>query len=182
MTANHDPEISTHPTDAGALDHSDPGGDDFTALSRDRILIRSMTKNDLDAMVRLDKKLVGRERRDYYIAKLNEVMSETGVRVSLVAEVDDRLAGFIMARVDFGEFGQTEQAAVIDTLGVDPGLAHHGIASALLSQLLINLDALHVERVQTRVLWNNFGLMGFLARNGFSPNQALVLTKTVAPA
>ena len=179
MATQPDPDITTQRMDAGMPDYSDPDGNDFVALSRDRILVRSMTADDLSAIVRIDGKLTGRNRKAYYEAKLREVIDESGIRVSVVAEVDGRPAGFIMARVDFGEFGHMEPVAVIDTIGVDPGLAHASIGSAILSQLLVNLEALHVERVRTSVSWNNFGLLGFLEKNHFKPAQHLVLTKTI---
>lgn len=174
-----DSGINRQPMDAGIPDYSEHHGNDFESLPRDRTRVRSMQQYDLDSVVRMDAKLTGHERRDYFTAKLQEVMSETGVRVSLIAEVDDLAAGFIMARVDFGEFGHAEAVAVIDTIGVNPDYGHTGIATALLSQLLINLQALHVERVATRVGWNNLELLGFLGANGFAPAQQLSLVKTI---
>ena len=138
-----------------------------------------MRADDLDAIIRIDGKLTGRNRRDYFEAKLEEVMVESGIRVSLVAEIDDRPAGYIMVRVDFGEFGRTETTAVIDTLGVDPGYGHQGVAHALMSQLMINLNALHVERIRTTVSWNNYQLLDFLDHQRFRPAQQLVLTKSI---
>ena len=179
MSPTTDNAVNRQRMDAGMPDYSDPNSEDFESLSRDRVLVRSMREDDLDDVVRIDAKLTGRERGDYYGAKLREVMSETGVRVSLIAEVDGRAAGFIMARVDFGEFGQTESAAVMDTLGVDPANGHGGVASALLSQLLINLQALHVENVRTRVEWDNLELLGFLGARGFAPSQQLSLVKSL---
>ena len=172
-------EISQQNIDGGVPDYSDPGGDDFTALSRDRVFVRSMRKDDLNAVVRIDAKFTGRDRRGYYEAKLQEVLSEGGVRVSLLAEVDELPVGYIMARVDYGEYGRTEPAAVIDTLGVHPGFGHHGVGSALMSQLLVNLDALDVETVRTNVTWNNTALLGFLGRSGFSPAQRLALSRPI---
>jgi predicted N-acetyltransferase YhbS len=179
MATRPEPGLGNHRLDAGVPDFSAAEGDDFEALSRDRFPVRSLREGDLDAIVRIDKKLTGRDRRDYFEAKLREAMSETGVRISLVAEIDGHLAGFVMARVDYGEFGRAEPGAVIDTIGVDPGHGHHRIGTALLSQLLANLDSLHVERVQTRVIWNDFALLGFLERNGFAPAQQLVLAKAI---
>jgi len=101
------------------------------------------------------------------------------VRVSLVAELDGQVAGVIMARVDFGEFGHTEPEAVIDTIGVDPGYGHMGVAQALVSQLMANLAALRVERVRTEVDWNHFALLGFLERLGFRPHRRLALRRVV---
>ena len=163
--------------DSDISDYSGTDGDDFEALSRDAFPIRSLRGDDLDDIIRIDAKLTGHNRRDYFQAKLNEVMVESGVRVSLVAEIDDHPVGFIMARVDFGEFGRTETTAVIDTLGVNPGHGHRGIAHGLVSQLMINLGALHVERIRTRVGWNNYKLLDFLEHQGFRPAQQLVLRK-----
>ncbi|MBL6931781.1 MAG: GNAT family N-acetyltransferase [Rhodospirillales bacterium] len=179
MASSTDSGVNQPRMDAGMPDYSDPNSDDFEALSRDRVLVRSMREDDLNSVVRIDAKLTGHDRRDYFTAKLKEVMSESGVRVSLVAEVDNMAVGFIMARVDFGEFGQTEAAAVIDTLGVNPDHGKGGIASALTSQLLINLEALHVENVRTSVGWNNLDLIGFLSAKGFTPAQQLTLVKKI---
>lgn len=170
-----DPEIAQQRMDAGMPEHSDSGGDGFVALAHDRTLVRSMTADDLVAIVKIDKALTGRDRRDYYQAKLKEVMDESGVRVSLVAEADERCVGFIMARADYGEFGRAEAAAIIDSIGVAPGSGRHGVASALLSQLMTNLEALHVETARTTVNWDNLALLGFLQRCGFRPAQQLVL-------
>ncbi len=171
--------IARQKMDAGIPDYSDSAGDDFEALSRDEIPVRSMREDDLNTVVHIDAKLTGRARHEYFETKLKEMMVESGVRISLVAEKEDRQAGFIMARLDYGEFGRTEAAAVIDTLGVEPSFTHKGVASALMSQLLANLNALKVESVQTRVIWNNFPLLGFLASRGFKPAQRLSLTKTL---
>lgn len=179
MATPTDSGVNQPRMDAGMPDYSDPNSDDFEALSRDRVPVRSMREDDLNSVIRIDAKHTGHERRDYFTAKLKEVMSETGVRVSLIAEVDDMAVGFIMARVDFGEFGQTEAAAVIDTIGVNPDYAKHGIASSLLSQLMVNLEALHVENVRTRVGWNNLELLGFLNAKGFAPAQQLSLVKKI---
>jgi len=175
------PEFGTNnrPLDAGMPDYGLGDGDDFEALSRDRFPIRSAEQKDLEDIIRIDKKLNGRERRDYFIAKMGEVLGEGGIRASLVAEVDDRVVGFMMARVDYGEYGCTEPTAVIDTLGVHPDFTHYGIASALLSQLLTNLGALHVEHVRTNVSWNNTPLISFLDHNGFKPAQRLILSKAI---
>jgi ribosomal protein S18 acetylase RimI-like enzyme len=157
------------------LDYSGPSADDFESLSRDRVPIRSMTSGDLAAILHIDKLVTGRDRQSYYKRKLAEAMGESAVRVSLVAEIDGHVAGFIMARVDFGEFGHTEPEAVMDTIGIDPSYGHKGVATALLSQLMTNLTGLRVERLRTEVGWNHFGLLSFLDRMGFKPHRRLAL-------
>lgn len=172
-------DIAPQKFDADMPDYSDPDADDFVALSRDKVMVRSLMPDDLPHLARIDRKLTGMDRTAYYERKLEEVTHESGIRVSLVAEVDGLPAGFIMARVDFGEYGRAEPMAVIDTLGVHPGHGRGGIASALLSQLLTNLNVLHVETVRSTVSWDNFTLLRFMQRNGFTPSQRLILRKRV---
>jgi ribosomal protein S18 acetylase RimI-like enzyme len=162
------------------LDFSDPMADDFEALSRDRVPVRSLRADDLGALIAIDRRISGRERGAYYRRKVDEAMEESGVRVSLVAEIDGRVGGFVMARVDFGEFGRTEPEAVLDTIGVDPLHVQHGVGTALVSQLLAHLATLRVERVRTEVDWNQFGLLRFLERCGFRPSALLSFARPIA--
>lgn len=179
MTQANQPTGSHQYSASGEVDYSDSHGDDFEALSRDRIPVRAMNANDLPHIVRIDREITGRNRRDYLAGKANEALKESGIRISIVAEQDDRPVGFIMARLDFGEFGHTEPEAVIDTIGVDPAYTHHDIGRALLSQLISNLAALNVERVRTELDWNNFALLSFLEHCGFRPSQRLALSRMV---
>ena len=156
------------------------GGDYYESLSRDRVPVRSLREDDLAAAVRIDRKLTGRDRSAYYAAKLREMLTESGILVSLVAEEDGFVVGFVMARVDFGEFGKIDKAAVLDTIGVHPGFAGSGIGHALLSQLFLNLATLQVETVLTQVSPENIGLHRFLYSCGFHPSQRLVLSKTIS--
>ena len=101
------------------------------------------------------------------------------VCVSLVAELDSVPVGFIMARVDLGEFGRVETTAVIDTIGVDPDYQNRGVGRALVSQLLTNLGTLRVEKVRTEVEWQDHDLLAYLERNGFLPSQQLCFDQTL---
>ena len=130
-----------------------------------------------DAVVRIDRRSTGHDRSAYYRRKFDEALGESGVRVSVVAEQDGMVAGFLMARVDFGEFGRAATAAVIDTIGVDAAASGKHVGRALVSQLLANLTSLHVESVRTEVEWNRFDLLRFLDRCGFRPGQQLSLSR-----
>lgn len=163
------------------LDFSGPGGDEAEALSRDRVPIRSLEAKDLAALIAIDRRITGRDRTAYYRRKAAEALEESGVRVSLVAELDGRVVGFAMARVDFGEFGQTAPEGVLDTIAVDPGYARREVGSALISQLLANLASLRVERLRTELAWNNYGLSRFLERCGFAPSPRLSFSRRIGP-
>jgi ribosomal protein S18 acetylase RimI-like enzyme len=161
------------------IDYSVPIEDDFGALNRDRIPVRSMKESDLGALIAIDRHATGRDRAPYYQRKVDEVLQESGVRVSLVAEIDNHPVGFIMARVDFGEFGRTDPEAVIDTIGVHPDYAHRGAGLALMSQLMANLTTLRVDRVRTQLDWNDVTLIAFLDRCGFKPSQRIAFVREI---
>jgi ribosomal protein S18 acetylase RimI-like enzyme len=161
------------------MDFSDSESDAANALSRDRVPVRSMEKTDLGRIVKMDAATTGVERTDYYARKLREMMQQSGVRVSLVAEQDDHPVGFIMARVDYGEFGRTTAEAVLDTIGVDPGYRDMGVGQVLMARLMSNLNALGVDRVRSEVSWNDTGLINYFAAAGFTPAQRVSLTKTL---
>ncbi|MFQ6003946.1 MAG: GNAT family N-acetyltransferase [Woeseia sp.] len=149
------------------------------ALARDDIPSRSMCADDLPAIVKIDRKLTGSGHRAWHERKLIEALGESGIRVSLVAEQDEHVVGFAMARVDFGEFGHVEPAAVLDSIAVDPDYAHHRVGTALLSQLLANLRALHIEVIRLETDAEHFDVLSFLQRNGFSLSQRLAFDRQV---
>jgi predicted N-acetyltransferase YhbS len=160
-------------------DYSDPNGDDFDALSRDKVPARSLIASDLAALTRIDRKITGRDRGAYFAAKAAEVLEETGIRISLVAELDGHPVGFVMARLDVGEFGHFEPEAVIDTIGVDPDYTHRHVGGALMSQLLVNLGALRVDHVRTQLGWDQLELLRYLENHGFRPSQRIALARRI---
>jgi len=157
------------------VDFSSPEGDEAGALSLDRFPVRSMAKTDLNAIIRIDRKLSGRDRSAYFERLQHEAFHASGVRVSLVAEIDGFVVGFIMARVDFGAFGHTIAEAVLDAVGVDPDVQGQGVGGALMSQLVSNLAVLRVEHLRTEVAWNDVNNIAFFSLSEFSPAQRIAV-------
>ena len=168
--------------DAAEVDYGKPAAPDYGPLARDRIPVRTIAESDLRALIAIDRRITGRDRSAYFEHKLDEALHESDVRVSLIAERDGGPVGFIMARVDFGEFGRMEPTAVMDTIGVDPDYRQQGIGRALLSQLLVNLMTLRIERIRTELDWRDRELLAFLDRCGFRPSQQLCLVHTIDSA
>ncbi len=158
-------------------DTSPLSGDSVGALPG--LVVRSLKGTDIATIDKIDTKLTGLDRSAYYASKFREMLDDSDVRVSMVAESEGVITGFIMARVDYGEFGQVEKAAVIDTIGVHPDFTGSGVGHALLSQLLVTLSSLEVELVRTKVEHENSGLRNFLSRRGFKPSQRLLLAKEI---
>jgi predicted N-acetyltransferase YhbS len=142
---------------------------------RSGLTLRTLTAGDTPRLVRMDQAISGRSRQTWYEHKVQRALQETDVKVSLGAEQDGMLVGAILGSVQYGEFGQPEPVAILDTLLVDPSFSGQGIATALLDQLTKNLRGLRIARLRTEVGWKEQDLIGFFARAGFSPVPRLVL-------
>lgn len=143
-------------------------------------LVRNLRAGDLEALARIDERITGQDRGDYLRRKVDEALHESAIQMSLVAEEDGFPVGFAMARVDFGDFGHLGACASLDTIGVDPRFTRHGFAGALLAQMIENMAALHVERLETEVSPDAFELQRFLQRAGFAPSQRVAFRKVLA--
>ena len=144
------------------------------------IVIRNLTLADLAALVRIDRQITGRSRQTWYEGKLQRALVASDVQISLGAERDGMLVGAMLGSLHYGEFGQPEPLAVLDTILVDREFARQGIASALLEQLVKNLRALRIERLRTEVAWDDHELVAFFKRKGFAPVPRLVLEADLA--
>ena len=161
------------------IDYGTAEGNDFDRVARVQSDVRAMRPEDLPQIVRIDRELTGRNREAYIAGKLGEAMDDSAIRVSLTARVDGTIVGYLMARADLGDFGRTEPVAVLDTMGVDPAYEHRGIGHALVSQLIANLGALRIDRVESVAAPTDLALLGFLYSTGFRPSQRLALLRRV---
>ena len=173
-------EIEERERPADRNDYGAEAPNHFEHLARDLAEVRSLAETDLEAVTRIDRRLTGHDRAAYMRRKLEEALSESAIRISLVAHKDGTAAGYLMAAADYGDFGRAEPVAIIDTIGVDPNFSHAGVGRALLSQLFITLGALRVERVESVVAKEHFDLLGFFYRAGFGPAQRLAFVKNLA--
>lgn len=146
------------------------------------VVVRNLRPSDLEAVIALDAKNVGRRRDEFFKLKLKQAMSDTGITVSLAAESDGMFVGFLLARVFYGEFGVSERVAMMDVIDVHPDFRHHHVATALLAQLQTNLLGLGIGTLRTEVGWDDHDLMAFFRHEGFVMAQRLCLDLDLSAA
>ena len=147
--------------------------DDIPA--RDLVLVRTLRSEDLPTLVAIDAHATGRRRDQFLALKITQALADTSIAASLVAELDDHVVGFLLARVYYGEFGVVEPSAVLDVLGVHPDFRGRQVGAALIDQLRTNLLALGIRTVQTEVRWDQPALVTFFQHEGFTLAPRLCL-------
>ena len=152
-----------------------------STLETEPVNVRRLRPDDLERVIALDARLVGRRRDEFFKVKLAMAMNETGIEVSLAGELDGLFTGFLIARVFYGEFGMMEPSAVLEVLGVHPDFRGRGVGRAMLQQLRTNLLGLGVNTLRTEVAWDDFDLLAFFDRQGFSPAARLCLERAIDP-
>ena len=157
---------------------------------KDKIKIRVLNEKDLDAVVKIDKKVLGKERREFWKRKI--AYSDIYPRPALVAEMDNKVVGFIMGYVSGWEFGVPDTIGWIDTLGVDPDYQRRGIGKTLFQALIDNFKHSGREQISdskdsetskiegvnivyTLVNWNDWDLIQFYDYMGFKKGEMLNL-------
>lgn len=144
-------------------------------MEHQSVLVRRLRPNDLKSVIAVDAKIVGRDRTKFFESVLQRNLHDTGVQVSLAAELDGLFVGYLLARAWYGEFGSMEPYAALESFGVHPDFQHHGVGRALLEQLVTNLNGLGLTRLRTEVNWDDQQLLHFFHRAGFAPAPRLCL-------
>jgi predicted N-acetyltransferase YhbS len=140
----------------------------------ENVKIRTLRKEDLDAIVEIDERVLGENRRNYWERKL-ELMNNKASQISLVAELEGRVVGFILGDISGWEFGVPETIGWIDTIGVEPAYQKKGLATALARELVQNLKSFGVKTIYTLVSWNDWDLLQFFHAMGFSRGDMINL-------
>jgi ribosomal protein S18 acetylase RimI-like enzyme len=155
-----------------------------------KVKIRVLNENDLDAVVEIDKRILGKERRAFWKRKI----AYAGIypRPALVAEFEGNVVGFILGYVSGWEFGVPDTIGWIDTLGVNPAFQRRGIGTALFHELIQifkrsgreeTIETKETEKqkvegvnvVYTLTNWTDWDLLQFYHAVGFKKGEMLNL-------
>jgi predicted N-acetyltransferase YhbS len=136
--------------------------------------IRPLKNEDWDAIANIDEKVLGEHRKNYWERKL-EMMNDKISQISLVAELEEKVVGFILGDVSGWEFGVPNTIGWIDTIGVDPIYQKKGLATALANELIKNLKAVGVKTIYTLVSWDDWDLLQFFHAMGFTRGDMINL-------
>lgn len=150
-------------------------------MNTSTIRIRLMKVEDFNAVVGIDERVLKASRPEYYEMKFEKLFrTRDYVPASLVAEdKEGTVVGFVMGEIYMGQYGIFQEAATLDTIGVDPACQHQGIGEQLLTEYIDHLRKLGVKKINTLVDWNDSKLIHFFSANRFSPSKTINLERSL---
>ena len=146
-------------------------------MTRTEVTVRPLESSDLDAIVRIDEKLSGHPRKEYWQKRL-ELSMLRSPWMSLVAETDGRVAGFLFGWTGESEFGIAEPTGWIDLIGVDPPYRGRGVGQALVDRFAESGRELRaIGKVATLIDLAQADVREFFVRRGFHHGPMVQMEK-----
>ncbi|MEA3442554.1 MAG: GNAT family N-acetyltransferase [Chloroflexota bacterium] len=133
--------------------------------TQQKVQVRSMEPEDIDAIFAIDRKISGRQRAITYKDLIHGVIGGQIDR-SFVAEINGQVIGFVLASLMYVA-EQVTEACTIQILGVDPDHWRQGIATKLTRMLLEKCRSDGIKTIRVMVDQNDSELQGFFKSMGF---------------
>jgi ribosomal protein S18 acetylase RimI-like enzyme len=147
---------------------------------KNEIFVRNLEKCDLQAIVNMEERQTGVARPDYWEKRLEISEAIRPHWASLVAEIDNRVVGFVLGRAGELEFGLPGTVAWIEIIGVDPAYRRRGIAHELVEQFAESAEDHGIKTIFTLVSNNQNEMQHFFSRLGFVHGKMLHYQKELA--
>jgi N-acetylglutamate synthase-like GNAT family acetyltransferase len=138
----------------------------------DKVTIRETTEEDIDAILAIDKKIVGDDRAITYRDPIGFYLGgEFGM--SFAAEADGNIVGFALGRLRDPDIGWLQAVAI------DPGYRRQDIGTRLVEAFVERCRSKGVKTIHTVVSWRDWEMLSFLNSLGFTRGEMIDLQMTL---
>ena len=141
----------------------------------DNFIIRSIKIEDADDIASIQASITKSPVKIDFRQVIEEQV-QGDKDASFVAEVDNRIVGFMISYIVYGGFG-LEKSAWIATLGVDPQFMGQGIGKRLAKEILRACRDMGIKHVFTSVRWDSVDLLSFFKTLDFDRSNFINLRK-----
>lgn len=142
-----------------------------------KINVRQIKEEDISSVLSIDTRISGNNRAlTYTTVPYNYVGGE--LDVSVVAEIEGKLVGFLFGRVTDSHCGPAD-TAVIQVMGVDPEYYRNGIGSALIQHFVQRCKHKGVKSIHSSVRLQDTWMSSFLDSQGFASSEMVDLIRQI---
>ncbi|MFL6197127.1 MAG: GNAT family N-acetyltransferase [Thermoanaerobaculia bacterium] len=142
------------------------------------IRIRPLDELDISGIVAIDEKISGRYRPEVWERRIGYYLRRDP-EASIVAEIDGKVAGFMLGEVRSGEFGLDEPTGWIEVLGVDPAQRGKSLGRRMAEAILEHFRRQGAHSVRTLVDEEREDIHHFFTSLGFDPSGLRPFVKTL---
>jgi len=126
--------------------------------------IRDATSEDLREIQKIERKSFKDPYPSFYMRALLEGLAD----IFLVAEIEDKIIGYVIARVEFGYVGH------IISIAVDPEWRRRGVGTLLMIKVMERLKRYGCESVYLEVRTSNEPAIRMYEKLGFRIEKTLL--------
>ena len=144
----------------------------------ENLLIRKIRVEDADDISRIQAAIT-KASTEIDFRRIIEEQARRKEDASFVAELESRVAGFMITYIVYGGFG-LEKSAWIATLGVDPKLMGQGIGKRLAEEIFKVYQEKGIKNIYTSVRWDSVDILSFFKTLGFDRSNFINLRKELA--
>jgi ribosomal protein S18 acetylase RimI-like enzyme len=141
----------------------------------ENLVIRRVKIEDADDMTRIQAAIT----KTLTKIDFKQVIEEQVLKnddASFVAEIDGKVAGYMISYIVYGGFG-LEKSAWIATLGVDTKFMGQGIGKRLAEEIFRVYQEKGIQHIYTSVRWDSVDLLSFFKTLGFDRSNFVNLKK-----
>ena len=143
----------------------------------ENIVIRRLQAGDADDIARIWEAITKEPSTTEYRDVVAQE-AEKDDRVSFVAELDDKVVGYMIAYIIHGGFG-LQKSAWLAVFGIEPRYMGEGIGQRLASKIFDVLQAMDIRNIFTSVRWDSTDLLSFFKSLGFDRCEFINLKKVI---
>jgi ribosomal protein S18 acetylase RimI-like enzyme len=143
------------------------------------VAIRAVRRADLDDVVRLDARVTGLEKRDYWRTVYRRYAERAPERQFLVAERAGAVVGFVIGEVRDWEFG-SPRCGWVFAIDVAPEARLAGVGAQLLEAVCAGFRRAGARTVRTMLSRENTLILSFFRSQGMMAGPFIPLEMDIA--
>ena len=136
---------------------------------------RPLNISDIDEIIRIDERIVGRKRSPLFRNQLEEQIIKYSEESLGAITPDGKLVGYILAETKVYIYGADDLTAWITLLGIDPDFQDQGVGTSLANQVISYFSQKGITSIRTICAWDWGDLVEFFSSIGFRLSDYLTL-------
>ena len=142
----------------------------------EKLVVRRIRVEDAPAIGRIQSAITKSPVKTDFRKIIEEQVRKEDEEASFVAELDGKVAGYMISYLVYAGFG-LDKSAWIATMGVEPKFMGQGIGRKLAGEIFAFYRERGIYDILTSVRWDSADLMSFFKTSGFELSIFINLKK-----